>query len=134
MKATLIYLRERTLTQKLIDMKKTLLAIAVLLLTSGMMLGQEKEKSYDEFSGHWLIGVQGGIGQTLGETRFGTLISPAASVWFGYQFTPVWGLRAGLSGWQAKGAVVDGSTSVYRYNYLQGNVDVLGRERCVQQR
>lgn len=125
MKATLIYLRERTLTQKLIDMKKTLLAIAVLLLTSGMMLGQEKEKSYDEFSGHWLIGVQGGIGQTLGETRFGTLISPAASVWFGYQFTPVWGLRAGLSGWQAKGAVVDGSTSVYRYNYLQGNVDVL---------
>ena len=85
-------------------MKKTLLAIAVLLLTSGMMLGQEKEKSYDEFSGHWLIGVQGGIGQTVGETSFGTLISPAASVWFGYQFTPVWGLR---------------------YNYVQGNVDVL---------
>lgn len=106
-------------------MKKTLLAIAALLLASGAMLGQEKEKSYDEFSGHWLIGVQGGIGQTVGETSFGTLISPAASVWFGYQFTPVWGLRAGLSGWQARGAVVDGSTSVYRYNYVQGNVDVL---------
>ena len=106
-------------------MKKTLLAIAVLLLASGAMLGQEKEKSYDEFSGHWLIGVQGGIGQTLGETRFGTLISPAASVWFGYQFTPVWGLRAGLSGWQAMGAVVDARTSVYKFNYLQGNIDVL---------
>lgn len=106
-------------------MKKTLLAIAALLLASGAMLGQEKEKSYDEFSGHWLIGVQGGIGQTVGETSFGTLISPAASVWFGYQFTPVWGLRAGVSGWQARGAVVDGSTSVYRYNYVQGNVDVL---------
>ena len=111
--------------KKLIEMKKTLLAIAALLLASGAMLGQEKEKSYDEFSGHWLIGVQGGIGQTVGETSFGTLISPAASVWFGYQFTPVWGLRAGLSGWQARGAVVDGSTSVYRYNYVQGNVDVL---------
>ena len=61
----------------------------------------------------------------MGETSFGTLISPAASVWFGYQFTPVWGLRAGVSGWQARGAVVDGSTSVYRYNYVQGNVDVL---------
>ena len=106
-------------------MKKTLLAIAALLLASGAMLGQEKEKSYDEFSGHWLIGVQGGIGQTVGETSFGTLISPAASVWFGYQFTPVWGLRAGLSGWQARGAVVDAATSVYRYNYVQGNVDVL---------
>ena len=111
--------------KKLIEMKKTLLAIAALLLASGAMLGQEKEKSYDEFSGHWLIGVQGGIGQTVGETSFGTLISPAASVWFGYQFTPVWGLRAGVSGWQARGAVVDGSTSVYRYNYVQGNVDVL---------
>lgn len=109
-------------------MKRTLIAMAVLLVASCLGLSaQDKDnaKSYDEFSGHWLIGVQGGIGQTLGETRFGTLISPAASVWFGYQFTPVWGLRAGLSGWQAKGAVVDGSTSVYRYNYLQGNVDVL---------
>ena len=111
--------------KKLIEMKKTLLAIAALLLASGAMLGQEKEKSYDEFSGHWLIGVQGGIGQTVGETSFGTLISPAASVWFGYQFTPVWGLRAGVSGWQARGAVVDAATSVYRYNYVQGNVDVL---------
>ena len=106
-------------------MKKTLLAIAVLLLASGAMLGQEKEKSYDEFSGHWLITVQGGIGQTVGETRFGDLISPAAALSFGYQFTPVWGLRAGVSGWQAKGAVVDATTTVYKYNYLQGSVDVM---------
>ena len=106
-------------------MKKTLLAIAVLLLASGAMLGQEKEKSYDEFSGHWLITVQGGIGQTVGETSLGDLISPAASLYFGYQFTPVWGLRAGLSGWQAMGAVVDARTSVYKFNYLQGNIDVL---------
>ena len=106
-------------------MKKTLLAIAVLLLASGAMLGQEKEKSYDEFSGHWLITVQGGIGQTVGETSLGDLISPTASLYFGYQFTPVWGLRAGLSGWQAMGAVVDARTSVYKFNYLQGNIDVL---------
>ena len=77
----------------------------------------------DEFHGHWFIQVQGGIGQTVGETSFGSLISPAASFNFGYRFTPVWGLRAGIGGWQGKGAIL-APAEVYRYNYLQGNVDV----------
>ena len=109
-------------------MKKTIIAITVLLTAAALGLSaQEKDttRSYDEFSGHWLITVQGGIGQTVGETSLGDLISPAASLYFGYQFTPVWGLRAGLSGWQAMGAVVDARTSVYKFNYLQGNIDVL---------
>lgn len=104
---------------------KRIFAIVVSLLAVTALSAQEKERSYDEFNGHWFIGVQGGIGQTLGETSFGTLISPAAAVSFGYQFTPVWGLRAGISGWQAKGAVVDATTSVYKFNYLQGSVDVM---------
>ena len=104
---------------------KRIFAIVVSLLAVTTLSAQEKERSYDEFNGHWFIGVQGGIGQTLGETSFGTLISPAAAVSFGYQFTPVWGLRAGISGWQAKGAAVDATTSVYKFNYLQGSVDVM---------
>lgn len=109
-------------------MKKTIIAITVLLTAAALGLSaQEKDttRSYDEFNGHWFIGVQGGIGQTLGETSFGTLISPAAAVSFGYQFTPVWGLRVGLSGWQAMGAAVDVSTNIYKYNYFQGNIDVM---------
>lgn len=111
-------------------MKKTLMAIVMLAAASFTGTGlsaQEKDNDtgYDQFSGHWFIGVQGGVGQTLGETTFGTLISPAASVSFGYQFTPVWGLRAGIGGWQAKGAVVDATSTVYKYNYLQGSVDVM---------
>ena len=78
----------------------------------------------DVFHGYWFIQIQGGIGQTVGETSFGSLISPAAAFNFGYRFTPVWSLRAGVGGWQAKGAVV-GPTQMYSYNYLQGNVDVL---------
>ena len=78
----------------------------------------------DGFHGYWFIQVQGGIGQTVGETSFGSLISPAAAFNFGYRFTPVWSLRAGVGGWQAKGAVV-GPTQMYSYNYLQGNMDVL---------
>lgn len=78
----------------------------------------------EEFDGHWFIQLQGGIGQTVGETSFGDLISPAAALNVGYKFTPIWGLRAGVSGWEAKGALA-GPTAVYGFNYLQGNVDVL---------
>ena len=108
-------------------MKKTFLAIAMVLMTASMSVNalSAQEKDAQEFNGHWFIQVQGGIGQTVGETSFGTLISPAAAFSFGYQFTPVWGLRAGISGWQAKGAVLDATTAVYKYNYLQGNVDVM---------
>ena len=85
---------------------KRIFAIVVSLLAVTALSAQEKERSYDESS-------------------FGSLISPAAAVSFGYQFTPVWGLRAGISGWQAKGAAVDATTSVYKFNYLQGSVDVM---------
>ena len=85
-------------------MKKITALVLAALLGSTLALSQTKDRSYDEFHGHWFIGIQGGIGQTVGETSFGNLISPAAAFSFGYQFTPVWGLRAGLSGWQAKGA------------------------------
>ena len=97
---------------------------SVLFMTAGIfqVVAQDSGKT-DEFHGHWFIQVQGGIGQTVGETSFGSLISPAAAFNFGYRFTPVWGLRAGIGGWQGKGAIL-APAEVYRYNYLQGNVDV----------
>ena len=81
-------------------MKKALITLAMAVLTVTAAMGQESGKSTDEFHGHWFIGIQGGIGQTVGETSFGDLISPAAGINFGYRFTPVWGLRAGIGGWQ----------------------------------
>ena len=83
-----------------------------------------QEADPEEFSGHWFIQLQGGIGQTVGETSFGNLISPGASIGFGYRFTPVWGLRATAGGWEAKGALT-GPTAVYSFNYLQGSVDAV---------
>lgn len=77
-----------------------------------------------EFNPHWFLGVQAGASYTLGETDFGDLISPAAAIYAGYQFNPLFGLRAGLSGWEAKGAYVSPKT-IYKYNYLQGNVDAM---------
>ena len=100
-----------------------ILTAAAVLLSGAATSARDGLPETDEFRGHWYIQVQGGVGQTVGETSFGSLISPSAAFNFGYRFTPVWGLRAGLSGWQGKGAVL-GPTEVYRYNYLQGSVDV----------
>ena len=61
---------------------------------------------------------------TLGETGFGDLLSPAAALSAGYRFSPVWGLRFGLGGWQAKGAWVSPEMH-YKFNYLQGNVEAM---------
>ena len=41
-----------------------------------------------------------------------------------YYFTPVWGLRAGVSGYESKGVWVN-PLQVYKYNYLQGDIDVV---------
>ena len=83
---------------------------------------QVKEEGKTEFVPHWFMQVQAGAAHTRGEAKFGDLISPAAAIYGGYQFTPLWGLRAGISGWQAKGGWVS-PQNAYKYNYLQGNVD-----------
>ena len=98
-----------------------ILLMTALLSVSSTMSAQSTS---DKFDGHWFIQLQGGAGHTVGETSFGNLISPAASAYFGYRFTPVWALRAGIDGLQAKGALT-GPTQVYKYNFLQGNIDVM---------
>ena len=104
-------------------MKKTLLILtsAVALLASASMNAQNKA---DEFNGYVFMDVRGGIGFTSGETSFGKLLSPAASIGVGYQITPVWAVRADFSGWQGKGAIVSPET-IYRFNYIQGTADAL---------
>lgn len=94
------------------------------MLLMSMTVRAQDDKAEDGFRGHWFIQLQGGAGYTVGETSLGGLISPAAAFNFGYRFTDVWSLRAGLGGWQAKGALT-GPTELYKYNYLQGNVDVM---------
>ena len=81
-----------------------------------------KEEGKTVFNPHWYMQVQAGASHTIGEASFGSLISPAMSLNLGYQFNPLFGLRAGLSGWEAKGAWAS-PRDVYKYKYLQGNVD-----------
>lgn len=110
-------------------MKKCLL-LAACLLSGAAVFAQEgvlsSRKAEDGgkvfFNPHWQLQVQAGAAHTVGEAAFKDLLSPAAALSVGYRFTPVWGVRAVLGGWQARGAWVN-PLSKYKYNYLQGNVD-----------
>lgn len=107
--------------------KQTLMALALLcgataFAQSNQSSLQIKEEGKTEFVPHWFMQIQAGAAHTRGEAKFGDLISPAAAIYGGYQFTPLWGLRVGISGWQAKGGWV-AYNQLYKYNYLQGNVD-----------
>lgn len=83
-----------------------------------------KEEGKTVFDPYFFMQVQGGVAHTVGEGDFGDLLSPAAALYAGYKFNPWLGVRAGLSGWQAKGAWTSPYTT-YKYNYLQGNVDAM---------
>ena len=78
-----------------------------------------------EFVPHWFMQLQAGGAYTVGESNtFKDLLSPAASLYAGYRFSPVIGVRAGVSGWQARGIWV-APREKYKFNYLQGNVDLM---------
>lgn len=81
-----------------------------------------KEEGRTEFKPHWYMQVQAGASHTVGEASFGDLISPAMGIYGGYQFCKLLGVRAGLTGWESKGAWANPKT-VYKYKYLQGNID-----------
>jgi len=101
---------------------KKLLA-TVLLMSSTVAFSQEqriKEPEKTTFTPHWFIQAEVGAAHTVGEAKFTDLISPAAAVNVGYKFAPIFGVRLGVSGWQAKAGWVTPSQT-----YLQGNLDLM---------
>lgn len=104
------------------------LLIAILTVGSTVAFAQEqrqiKEEGKTVFKPHWFMQVQAGAAHTVGEADFTDLISPAAAVNVGYKFAPIFGVRLGVSGWQAKAGWVTPSQT-YQYKYLQGNLDLM---------
>lgn len=102
---------------------------AALLVGSGMASAQNAESVSEvqldnEFHPYWTLNLQAGVAYTLGESSFDELLSPSAAVSATYQALDWLGVRVGISGWQAKGAIVS-PFQAYKYNYLQGNVDAV---------
>ena len=78
---------------------KILTAALLMLLSTGAMA----QSGEAEFRPHWYIGLQGGAQYTVGEAKFGDLLSPNIQVGVGYQFNPWLGLRLAANAWQSKG-------------------------------
>lgn len=106
--------------------KRLLLALAVVCFGFGVNAQTVSTQNGDTytFNPHFYLNLQGGVGYTIGETSFGHLITPAAAANLGYNFSPIFGLRIGASGWQAKGSWTS-PREYYKYKYLQGNLDAV---------
>ena len=108
------------------NVKRMILVVALAAgATAAFAQKQGTEDKHDEtitFRPHWFMQVQGGIGYTLGENDFGSMVSPAVALNAGYRFTPVWGLRFGLDGWQGKGSWVSPRQD-YKFNFVQLNAE-----------
>lgn len=98
-------------------MKKVFLTLSLVLLSLGAFA-----QSADQFFPGWYLGAKGGISLTAGETHANNLLSPRAALDLGYQFTPVFGLRAQASAWEGKGALPQ-YEDLYKYNFGQLNLD-----------
>ena len=110
---------DKNYKDKINSMKKTITVLSAVLVLAASAFAQ------DTFYPGWQFGIKGGVGYTVGETNnISDLLSPAAGLEAGYQFTPTFTLRADLSGWQGK-AYVPKNEYGYAFNYAQLAVDGL---------
>ena len=115
---------------------KSLMAIATLALgTTSAMAATYTDKDGNEyqFKKHAFLDLQGGAQYTLGEAKFGDLISPNVQLGLGYQFSPVFGMRLQANGWQSKGGWAGfranpGETpynATYKFKYVAPGLDFM---------
>ena len=91
------------------------------------------DRNVYNFQKHFFVDVQGGAQYTLGEAKFGDLLSPNVQLGIGYQFSPVFGMRLQANGWQSKGGGVAYRKNVgdtpfsadYKFNYVAPGVDFM---------
>ena len=115
---------------------KTLFTVALAgLSTAAMAQATYTDKDGNEytFKKHAFLDLQGGAQYTLGEAKFGDLLSPNVQLGIGYQFSPVFGMRLQANGWQSKGgwngykATKDGTpyTADYKFKYVAPGLDFM---------
>ena len=102
------------------SMKMKMIIVAALAFVGLTATAQRQEKVVDrvdqrtvqefdhqdvtkKFKSHLFVDIQGGAQYTLGEAKFGDLISPNVQLGLGYQFTPWFAARLQANGWQSKG-------------------------------
>ena len=121
----------------IVNTMKSLFAASLLALgtTSAMAQATYTDQNGDEytFNKHFFLDLQGGAQYTLGEAKFGDLLSPNVQLGLGYQFSPVFGMRLQANGWQSKGGwagfrAQKGETpynAQYKYKYVAPGLDFM---------
>ena len=116
---------------------KLFMASAMLAMGATNAMAQatytDKEGNEYQFEKHWFLDLQGGAQYTLGEAKFGDLISPNVQLGLGYQFSPVFGMRLQANGWQSKGGwsgfrANPGETpynATYKFKYVAPGLDFM---------
>ena len=112
-------------------MKKFKIILAALLCSCGLSASAQEAEDTVTFNPHWFISAHGGVQYTLGEAKFGDLLSPTVQVAAGYRFNPWLSARLSVGAWQSKGGWsgyrVNGvpTTKTYKYNYVAPAIDVM---------
>ena len=116
---------------------KYLLATAVLASLGMNSMAQatytDKDGNEYQFKKHFYLDIQGGRQYTLGEAKFKDLLSPNIQGAIGYQFSPVFGLRAQMNGLWSKGGWAGFRSKAgekpynakYKFKYIAPGVDFM---------
>ena len=108
-------------------------AAALFVLGAGAVSAQavytDNEGNKYEFQKHFFLNLEGGAQYTLGEAKFGDLISPNVQLGLGYQFSPVFAARLQANGWQSKGGWNGygnpAITKTYKWKYVAPGIDLM---------
>lgn len=96
---------------------KSMIATLALVAVGTSMHAQERTEN------PWFIYGQLGAAYSSGDAKFGKLIAPQGAIGFGKYFTPVWGARLSVSGWQGR---VGSETSKLAHGFYYGAATVDG--------
>ena len=99
-----------------------LVLVLVLIGTAPAQAQQTRDSVV--FNPHWFVQPQAGVSYHVGEGKFGDLLSPAVQLSMGRQFSPLFGVRLGASGWQARNWQSHPKAE-YKWNYVQVNLDAM---------
>ena len=110
---------------------KNILLSGVMAMSCLVANAQDAPKTEYVFNPHWYVQGQIGAQYTLGEVKFGDLISPNIQLGVGRQFSPIWGARFSINAWQSKGGIneyswADGAKvgkEKYNWKYIAPMVD-----------
>ena len=109
-------------------MKKAILSC--LMLVAGLTASAQEQKGTTEyvFEPHWYVQVQPlGVQYTLGETKFGDLLSYNVQAAIGRQFTKLWGARLAVNAWQSRTGWRDDAGFApqnFKFSYVAPAIDL----------